>query len=169
MKTKTLFTVAIAGMLAISLMTAASAKTVQETYVGKIEFQDQTITKKTAAFLHRQILLQRATQLVGWAMPMINFYQMYPMLLSNLKVSEKEIFFGLCDGYEGVYPFLTANVTPPYTIGMSDLSKTGPVVVDIPAGKIYGVVDNAWMQPIKELAGKQTGSRRTKDSPSLFI
>ena len=154
MKPKHLFTLAISGVLAISLMTTASAKTVQETYVGKIEFQDQTITKATAKALHRQILLQRATQLVGWAMPMMNFYQLYPALLSNLKVSEDEIFFGLYDGYDGVYPYMTANVTTPYTLAMTDLSKTGPVVVDIPAGAIYGVVDNAWMQPIKELAGK---------------
>lgn len=37
---------------------------------------------------------------------------------------------------------------------MSDLSKTGPVVLDLPAGEIYGVVNNAWMQPIKEINGK---------------
>jgi len=102
MRTKHLFTLAVALIMAISLMTTASAKTVQETYVGKLEFQDQTITKKTAALLQRQILLQRATQLVSWAMPMMNFYQLYPALLSNLKVSEDEIFFGLYDGYDGV-------------------------------------------------------------------
>ena len=124
------------------------------TYLGKLEYRDQTITKKTAEFLHRQILLQRATQLVTWAMPMMNFYQLYPALISNLKVGKDEIFFGLYDGYDGVYPFMTANVTTPYTIAMTDLSKTGPVVVDIPPGQIYGVVDNAWMQPIKEINGK---------------
>lgn len=156
MKSKHLFTLALAMMMAASLTTTALADTTQDTYLGKLEYQDQTISKKTAAFLHRQILLQRATQLVGWAMPMMNFYQLYPALNSNLKVSGDEPVFGLYDGYEGVYPFMTANVTTPYTIAMSDLSKTGPVVVDIPPGKIYGVVNNAWMQPIKEInSGKQ--------------
>jgi len=69
-------------------------------------------------------------------------------------MTETDIFFNLCDGYEGVYPYMTANVTTPYTIGMSDLSITGPLVVDIPAGAIYGVIDDAWMQPIKEINGK---------------
>jgi hypothetical protein len=87
-------------------------------------------------------------------MPMMNFYQLYPALLSNMKMSEDEVFFGLYDGYDGVYPFMTANVTTPYTIGMSDLSKTGPIVLEMPPGAIYGVVDNAWMQPIKEINGK---------------
>ena len=107
--------------------------TVQESYLGRLEYQGQSITKKTAELLHRQILLQRATQLVSWAMPMMNFYQLYPAMLSNQKMSENDVFFSLCDGYDGVYPYMTANVTTPYTIAMSDLSKTGPVVVDLPA------------------------------------
>ena len=165
MKIKQLFTLALAGLMVTSLAvsvcthgyaTANDTVTVEETYVGKLEFQGQTITKKTAEFLHRQILLQRATQLVTWAMPMMNFYQLYPALISNMKVSEDDIFFGLYDGYDGVYPFMTANLTTPYTIAMTDLSKTGPVVVDIPPGQIYGVVNDAWMQPIKEIgSGKQ--------------
>ena len=121
---------------------------VEKTYVGDLEFQDQTITKATAKNLHKQMALQRATQLVGWAIPMMNFYQLYPAMLSNQKMTETDIFLSLCDGYEGVYPYMTANVTTPYTIGMSDLSITGPLVVDIPAGAIYGVINDAWMQPI---------------------
>ena len=155
---KALIPVAMAGLLSAACMapmqSGMQAGKVQNTYLGPLEYQDQTLTKTSAELLHRQILLQRGTQLVSWAMPMMNFYQLHPALLSDLKVSEEEIFFGLHDGYDGVYPFMTANVTTPYTIGMADLSKTGPVVVDIPPGQIYGVIDNAWMQPIKEIDGK---------------
>lgn len=137
--------------LATVLVSPALAQTSQDTYVGKLTFQDQTITKETAEKLHEQISLQRATQLVTWAMPMMNFYTLYPAMLSNQKMTENDVFFSLCDGYDGVYPYMTANVTTPYTIAMSDLSKTGPVVLDLPAGEIYGVVNDAWMQPIKEI------------------
>ena len=154
MKSRFLANIAIGSLLSVAITTPASATEEQDTYLGKLAYQDQTITKQTAEFLHRQILLQRATQLVTWAMPMMNFEQLYPALLSNLKASEDEIFFGLYDGYDGVYPFMTANVTTPYTIALSDLSKTGPVVVDLPPGAIYGVVDNAWMQPIHEIEGE---------------
>jgi len=34
---------------------------VEKTYVGDLEFQDQTITKATAKNLHKQMALQRAT------------------------------------------------------------------------------------------------------------
>ena len=159
MKFKALSTLALAGLLSAAITAPVQANEVQETYLGKLEYQGQSITKKTAEFLHRQILLQRATQLVTWAMPMMNFEQLYPALHANLKtsngmdVSEEDIFFGLYDGYYGVYPFMTANVTTPYTIGFSDLSQTGPIVVDLPPGEIYGVIDNAWQQPIHEIDG----------------
>lgn len=161
MKNPIRFIVALVAVIACTTMlSSASAQTVQETYLGKLEFQGQTITKETAELLHRRILQQRATQLVTWAMPMMNFETLYPALLNNFKtsngldLSDNDIFFGLYDGYDGVYPYMTANVTTPYTIAMSDLSKTGPVVVDLPPGAIYGVVDNAWMQPIHEINGK---------------
>ena len=159
MKTKRFATLFLAALVAVSVSAHGYAAghdpvTIQKTYLGTLEFQGQTITKKTANILHRQLLLQRATQLVSWAMPMMNFYQLHPALISNMKVKEGEIFFGLHDGYDGVYPFMTANVTTPYTIALSDLSKTGPIVLEIPPGEIYGVVDNAWMQPIKEINGK---------------
>ena len=156
---------ALAGAVALISLSgpqpvlAQDGTSTAQTYAGEIQFQGQTITKDTADFLHGRILEPRATQLVSWAMPMINFEQLYQALHANLKssngmeVSEGELFFGLYDGYNGVYPFLTANVTTPYTIAFSDLSQTGPIVVDLPPGAIYGVVDNAWMQPIHEIAG----------------
>lgn len=138
---------ALVGALALS----SYAGTDQKTYVGELTFQGQTITKDTAEMLHERIALQRATQLVSWAIPMMNFNTLYPAMLSNQKMSEDDVFFSLCDGYNGVYPYMTANVTTPYTIAMSDLSKTGPVVLDLPVGEIYGVINDAWMQPIKEI------------------
>jgi len=147
------------ALVGLSPLAIAQETTSRTTYLGDIEFQGQSISKDSADFLHRRILEQRATQLVTWAMPMMNFEQLYPALLANMKAShgldasEEDVFFGLYDGYEGVYPFLTANVTTPYTIGFSDLSKTGPIVIDLPPGAIYGVIDNAWMEPIHEING----------------
>ena len=48
---------------------AVEAQTTQDTYLGGIEFQDQTITKASAEKLNRRIDLQRASQLTLWAMP----------------------------------------------------------------------------------------------------
>ncbi len=77
------------------------------------------------------------------------------MSTSNLNVTDEEPFIGLYEGYDAVYPFLTANVTTPYTISMFDLSTTGPMIVEIPTGGVYGVVNNAWQEPIKEINSGQ--------------
>ena len=135
---------------------AIAAQTTQDTYLGKIEYQDQTITKASAAKLNRQIDLQRASQLTLWAMPITSSYQGYKASKSNLGYKDGEVAIGVHEGYDAVYPFVTANVTTPYTVANLDLSATGPVVVNIPAGGIFGVANNAWQEPIKEIgSGKK--------------
>ncbi|NES79547.1 MULTISPECIES: DUF1254 domain-containing protein [Okeania] len=50
---------------------------------------------------------------------------------------------------------LTANATTPYIIGFFDLAKTGPVVVEMPAGEAAGFADDIWQRPIVDMG--QTG------------
>ena len=67
MTTNALLKLAIGGLLSVTAATLVQAGDVQDTYLGKLEYQGQSITKDTAEFLHRRILEQRATQLVTWA------------------------------------------------------------------------------------------------------
>jgi len=161
MKTKNYLKLALSA-LAISMFTSCSnptntepndvvAQTTQDTYLGKIEYQDQTISKASAAKLHREIDLQRASQLTLWAMPITSFYEIHKAAKANLGFSDDEVVIGTYEGYDAVYPFVTANVTTPYTSSNVDLSATGPLVVNIPAGGIFGVANNAWQEPIKEI------------------
>ncbi len=123
----------------------------QNSYLGAIEYQNQTITKESAKKLNREIDLQRASQLALWALPITSMYQGHEAAKKNLGFSDEELVIGLYEGYDGVYPFITANVTTPYTVCNLDLSATGPVVVEIPAGGIFGVANNAWQEPIIEI------------------
>lgn len=122
-----------------------------KTYLGDIIFQNQTISKNSAEMLHRQIQLSRASELVVWSMPIANFYQAFKATQENLKVADSDLAIGLYQGSDALRMFLTANVTTPYTIAFFDLSATGPAVFEIPEGGVYGVSDNAWQQPIKEI------------------
>ena len=151
MKTKLSLKLILTGLLLSSMITTAQAQTMQDTYLGKIEYQDQTLTKASAAKLHRDIDLQRASQLTLWAMPITSFYEIHKAAKANLGFSDDEVVIGTYEGYDAVYPFVTANVTTPYTSSNVDLSATGPLVVNIPAGGIFGVANNAWQEPIKEI------------------
>jgi hypothetical protein len=145
------FKLSLTGLLLLGIITTSVAQTTQDTYLGKIEYQDQTITKASAAKLNRQIDLHRASQLTLWALPITSFYQIHKAAKANLGFSDDEVVIGTYEGYDAVYPFVTANVTTPYTSSNVDLSATGPLVVNIPAGGIFGVANNAWQEPIKEI------------------
>ena len=151
MKTAIYLKLALLGLLLSGLITSVAAQTTQETYLGKIKYQDQTISKASAAKLNREIDLQRASQLTLWAMPITSFYQIHKAAKANLGYGDDEVVIGTFEGYNAVYPFVTANVTTPYTSSNIDLSATGPLVVNIPAGGIFGVANNAWQEPIKEI------------------
>lgn len=129
----------------------AKGTTTIPTYVGDLTYQHQTLSKPSAEKLHRQKALARASELVLWSMPVMNFYQAFEAQQENLNVDREVLAIGLYEGPDAVRTWLTANVTTPYTVTMFDLSATGPLVFEIPEGGVYGVADNAWQEPIKEI------------------
>ena len=104
MKIKSVTTMAVTGLMVagLTLCGFTSQVSAAETYAGKIEFQDQTITKATAAALHREMALQRASQLVLWAMPAISFYQLHDAIKTDLNLKNDDPVIGLFEGYDGV-------------------------------------------------------------------
>lgn len=139
------------GLLCLAMSVAHAQETTQKTYLGDITFQNQTISRNSAEMLHRQMQLSRASELVIWSLPIANFYQALKATQENMKVADSDLAIGLFEGADALRMFHTANVTTPYTIAFFDLAGTGPAVFEIPEGGVYGVADNAWQQPIKEI------------------
>jgi len=48
------FKLSLTGLLLLGIITTAVAQTTQDTYLGKIEYQDQTITKALNQWLERK-------------------------------------------------------------------------------------------------------------------
>ena len=63
--------------------------------------------------------------------------------------------------------FLTPNATTPYIVAYLDLAKTGPVVMDIPAGAIAGSALDAWQRPLSDLG--VTGPDQGKGGKYVFV
>ncbi len=148
--TLTLVLTALICMVGTGEAQTQESRTVS-TYVGDISYQHQTITKASAEKIHRQKALSRASELVVWSMPVIGFYQAFKAQQENLNVGSDDLAIGLYEGPDAVRTWLTANVTTPYTVTVFDLSGKGPLVFEIPEGGVYGVCDNAWQEPIKEI------------------
>jgi hypothetical protein len=79
-----------------------------------------------------------------WALPLVSFAQWQ---------YENENVFGAHSGdlvlyqtYEDKLGILTANATTPYIIAFIDLSKTGPMVLEMPPGHIAGGLGDFWQR-----------------------
>jgi hypothetical protein len=73
----------------------------------------------------------------------------------------------ISEGYRSVSVILTANVTTPYISGGLDLAKTGPVVIDVPAGLIAGSAMDMWQRPLTDFG--VTGPDQGKGGKYLFV
>jgi len=157
--TKTLSVVAI--LAAISIAVTVHAETV-DTRIGKLSFTHDFAngypTKETVEKLYDERDFQRACQLYVWALPIVAMAQSQK---EGAKVFPElgEFDFGLAIGYEAVLGVLTPNVVTPYMGNGTDLGGTGPLVVEVPAGAIAGLVDDSWQRPVTDLglAGPDKG------------
>ena len=122
-----------------------------DTRLGVLEFTEGGFaggypTLDTVEKLYDEMDFQRATQAYLWALPIVSYGEW-------LRAHEK--VFGAKDGQFVSYPtsqakqgILTANATTPYFIGFADLSRTGPLVLDVPKGPSAGVINDMWQRAI---------------------
>lgn len=136
--------VALGGALAMN----AQAQTA-DTRIGKLEFDLGLPTEKTVTKLFDVMDFQRACQAYIWALPIVNIAEWQ---------RAHEQTFGAGDGDIVIYTtprdkigILTPNATTPYIIGFADLSRTGPLVIDYPAGMTAGGVLDFWHRPITDM------------------
>lgn len=111
-----------------------------KTNFGDIQLNQSYITKESIAKLNDQLSLQRAIEVYQWSLPVTTFQMWYN--------AHSEVYAGADLDFVEYKSFnekagiLTANATTPYVISWADLSKTGPLVIDYPAGaSAGGVVD----------------------------
>jgi hypothetical protein len=124
-----------------------------ETRIGKLEFDHGLATEETVVKLFDEMDFQRACQAYLWGLPMVNIGEWQ-------RAHEKE--FGAADGdiviyntYQAKLGILTPNLTTPYIIGFANLARTGPLVIDYPAGLSAGGVLDFWQRPLFDMG--QTG------------
>ena len=160
--TKTLNIFAIFAVISISVI--VHAETI-ETQIGKLDFELGVPTQKTVAKLYDEMDFQRACQLYLWALPAVSFAQMGVLAEFGSGAVEGDVV--IFEGYRNVSVILTANVTTPYISSGLDLAKTGPVVIDVPAGLIAGSAMDMWQRPLTDFG--VTGPDQGKGGKYLFV
>jgi hypothetical protein len=128
---------------------AASADKV-ETRLGALSFERGYPTAETARKLFDEIDYQRAVQAYLWAYPAVSF--------ESIRVATERDFNGglnamfIADKFADAKSiFLTANDTTIYAYTNVDLGKSGPIVVDVPPGRIVGLIDDFWQRSLADV------------------
>jgi hypothetical protein len=144
----------------MTITTGAQAEDINAR-IGKLSFTHDFAngypTKETVEKLYDERDFQRATQAYLWALPMVTFGEVEHVLMQPPGAANGDIIT-LTD-FPELSRFLTANATTPYTLTWLNLEKSGPYVVDLPAGEIGGFVDDLWQRPVTDLglAGPDKG------------
>ncbi|NPT56738.1 DUF1254 domain-containing protein [Paraburkholderia elongata] len=158
-----LFTFAAAVILAQSGVTWAQTV---DTRIGKIELTEGV--PANAAMVQKlfdESDFQRASQAYVWGLPIVGFaqWQYDARTVFGAKDTDMVIYQSVQDKL-GI---LTANATTPYIGGFPDLSKTGPLVIDYPAGSSAGGIADFWQRSLTDMG--ETGPDMGKGAKYLVI
>ena len=137
-----------------------------QTRIGVLDLNAQGLpTEATVAKLFDEFDFQRAAQAYLWALPITAFAQWQ---------EQHEQVFGARDGDIVTYTssrdkigLLTANATTPYIIGFCDLSRTGPLVIDFPAGQTSGGLADFWQRSLTDFG--ETGPDKGRGGKYLVL
>ena len=101
-------------------------------------------SKDSVTKLYDEMDLQQATQAYLWALPFVSFAQWQDAHENVFGARSGDLV--LYQSYEDKLGILTANATTPYIIAFINLSKTGPMVLEMPAGHIAGGLADFWQR-----------------------
>jgi len=108
-----------------------------DTRIGPLDFSNQYPSKASMETLLDSMDFHGATQAYLWALPLVSFANIQYSNDVIIKARQGEMVdFPALKEKLGI---LTANSTTPYIIGTADLSKTGPLVIEMPAGATAGI------------------------------
>jgi hypothetical protein len=128
-----------------------------DTRIGTLEFSNQYPSKDSMQALLDNMDFHGATQAYLWGIPIASNANLQHYIDNVFKVRQGELLeTATLDQKRGI---LTANATTPYIIGTVNLEETGPFVIDVPAGKTGGMVNDFWQRPVTDLglAGPDQG------------
>nr|WP_319396883.1 DUF1254 domain-containing protein [uncultured Desulfobacter sp.] len=136
-----------------------------ESRIGELGFEGGYPSDETIGKLYDEMDFQRAVQAYLWAIPLVGFAQWQ---------AEHENVFGAKDGdlvyyvsFKDKLGLLTSNSSTPYIVGFLNLSRTGPLVIDYPAGPTAGGILDFWQRPVIDLG--LTGPDKGKGGKYLLL
>ncbi|GMQ25393.1 DUF1254 domain-containing protein [Algoriphagus sp. oki45] len=136
-----------------------------ETDFGDIQLNETYITKSSIQTLNDQLALQRAIEVYQWSLPITTFGMWYKAHFDVYEADDLD--FVEYESFNEKVGIVTSNSSTPYIVTWLDLSRTGPVVIDYPAGPSAGSIMNFFQLSIADLGF--TGPDKGKGGKYLII
>lgn len=158
MNTKSLLFICSSLFLGLSNTVFAQDKMeTRETRIGKLTFERGYPTPETLEKLYDERDFQRASQAYIWAIPVTSMMDFLHSYHEDLGAKLGDLVH--IKGYDDAKYGITANATTEYLFAWYDLTKSGPVVINEPAGPTAGFVNDMWQRPSADLGlpGKLAG------------
>ncbi len=108
---------------------------------------------------------QLACQVYLWALPLVSYAQWQLQHREVFGASNTDLVHYVT--YRDRLGLITANATTPYIINFIDLSETGPLVIELPAGPTAGGVSDFWQREIGVLG--EMGPDQGKGGKHLIV
>jgi hypothetical protein len=133
--------------------------------LGDIELKNGYPTSATASKIFDDIDFQRACQAYLWALPLTSFVQWQQEQVQKFGAGNLDYVDYLT--FQDKLGLLTANATTPYIMAFPNMSKTGPLVFEIPKGATAGGIADFWQRPITDTG--QTGPDKGEGGKYLIL
>jgi len=121
-----------------------------DTPIGKLDFFNGYPTDATSNQLYDRMDFQRAVQVYLWAIPYVSFQSIHEEFqrlgagdVNSLPIFENRLLPNTC--------VFTGNGTTIYSLNTFMLNPGEPVVLEVPAGRVLGMINNAWQQPLEDI------------------
>jgi len=120
-------------------------------------------TTETSVRLYDEMDYQRAVQAYIWATPLVNSVALERAFAATGSSSAEPVMTVFDKPLSPKQVFMTGNDVSTYGNSVIDLGKTGPFVVDAPAGVLGGIVD-FWQRAVIDI-----GVGETRDGAKLLL
>src|SRR4051795_13070421 len=112
--------------------------------LGEVQFDRELPRREDLGRVFDELDYQMACQAYLWALPLVSYAQWQQQHYDVFGATNSDIVHYVT--YRDRLGLITANATTPYTLNFFDLSETGPLVVELPAGPTAGGVSDFWQR-----------------------
>jgi hypothetical protein len=114
--------------------------------LADVELDHDLPVRATLPLIFDELDYQLACQTYLWALPLVSYAQWKNQHYDVFGATSSDLVRYL--SYRDRLGLITANATTPYILNFFDLSETGPLVIELPAGPTAGGVSDFWQREI---------------------